>query len=435
MNKIAVVMREWESVDPDSDPRLRNLNLGGNISLIQRLRGQVDITQLHNGLAIQTNAYVGRVDVGPLSLTILPKVQKYTLLNLVRYAFRLRHLTTVTETRQKLSSSLFQDLLITQLVLECQELVSRGLHREYLALRENLQSPRGRIDVQRVVQDGGVIRAAIPCIHYPRSTNGIMNQIMLSGLLLASRLTDDLELRVRARRIARILEDEVTPVRLTREVMLQADRQLSRQTAAYEPVLILIGLLLQGMGVSFEADDTSQTLPGFLFDMNRFWEALLSRFLDENLTDVLVQDQFPLRHMMTYAQDFNPQRRPAPTPRPDFVILRNGHIERLLDAKYRDIWAKGLPPHMLYQLAIYALSQGLEGCATILYPVIDQTAKREVVEIRNPMNEVARAQVILQPINLHEFETLILMKGIKGERTRRRYAEGLLSAPKSLASF
>lgn len=423
-------MREWEFVAPDLDPNLRNLNLATSTSLIQRLRGQVDITQLHNGLAIQTNAYVGRVDVGSLSLTILPKVQKDTLLNLVRYAFRLRHLTTFAETRQKLSSSLFQDLLVTQLVLECQELVSRGLHREYLALTENLPSPRGRIDVQRVVQDGGVIRAAIPCTHYPRSTNGIMNQIMLSGLLLASRLTDDLELRVRARRIANILEDGVTAVRLTREVMMQADRQMSRQTAAYEPMLVLISLLLQGIGVSFEADDMSQPLPGFLFDMNRFWEALLSRFLGENLTGVQVQDQFPLQHIMAYAQDYNPQRRPAPTPRPDFVILRNGRIERLLDAKYRDIWTNGLPANMLYQLAIYALSQGLDGRATILYPVVDQTAKPEVVEIRNPVNEAAKAQVISQPINLHELEALILMKGIDGERNRRQYAEGLLTAKK-----
>lgn len=419
-------MQEWESIDPESDPRLRNLNLTNNASMIQLLRGQVDITQLHNGLAIQTNSYVGRVDVGPLSLTILPKVQKDTLLNLVRYAFRLRQLTTVAETRHNLSSGLFQDLLITQLILECQELVSRGLHREYLARRENLPSPRGRIDVQRVVQDGGVIRTFIPCVHYPRSTDGIMNQMMLSGLLLASRLTDDLELRARARRIANTLEDQVTAVRLTSEVMMQADRKLSRQTVAYEPMLVLISLLLQGMGVSFEADDMRQPLPGFLFDMNRFWEALLSRFLAENLIGVQVQDQFPLRHLMSYAQGYNPQRRPAPTPRPDFVILRNGCIERLLDAKYRDIWTNGLPTNMLYQLAIYALSQGLDGRATILYPVVDQAAKREVVEISNPVNEAKKAQVILQPINLHELEKLILAKGIDGERSRHQYTEGLL---------
>ena len=49
-------------------------------------------------------------------------------------------------------------------------------------------------------------------------------------------------------------------------------------------------------------------------------------------------------------------RTRAPTPRPDYVMSRGGHIVAIADAKYRDLWKRDLPSGMLYQLSVYALS-------------------------------------------------------------------------------
>ena len=425
-----IVLKEHRRYNPEHKQlkgRAVNADKNAQVTIKELDKANIlSVQDLKAGLAIRTFSHVGTIKVGDIALTIRPKIDGDQLLNLMQYALRLRPLK---EYRPKTAISTahhgFLDLLIKELIDQVSELISRGLHRAYTLTESELPTPRGRIDFCRIARQGGITKARLPCKYYPRSSDCLINQVLLAGLRLATGITFDFTLFGHLQHVIAQLENDVSHIELNRHVLRKLGSKVNRLVSAYESSLRIIQILYERQGASL-VGQPSVRLRGFLFDMNIFFEALIERFLRENLTSAQVYYHDPMSQMLAYEPSCkNDKRRPI-TLRPDFILRKKGKIVGILDTKYRDLDAKcdnsktKLPREMLYQLGMYALSQPAGMSATILYPTTCQKACEQVITIDSPFRRPAAsghtACIKLRPVDLNRLQEVI-QRSRNGGRT------------------
>jgi len=429
MTEVSLCLAEWSTLSArdSGGERLRGLTLPDAAARrtareLEQSR-RLSLRQTFEGLEVKTTSFVGRVRIGNLTVTIQPKIAPELLLRLFRYAYGLRQLPEMNDTAFG-AGDLFQDLVIRQLCSEVKELTRRGVHRRYVEREEYLASPRGRVLLDRISPASA--RPEIPCRQHTRDRDWHMNRILVAGIAEARKLTRDSVMRAQLRRLGESFEG-VLPTGLHPQAFARAFSSIDRMSRIYRPALELIQLIHSGRSIALDTEEGNLTVDGFLYDMNRFFQTLLGRFLRESLAGWDVREEWMLSQFMRYVPDANPRRRSAPLLRPDFAIFRPAASSPMLfDAKYRDLWTQGLPSTMLYQLALYALSQHGQPVATILFPSVGPEAREARIEVRDPVSGGTRATVVLRPVDLSELDRLVQVEDAPRIREREAFSTRLV---------
>ena len=432
---VAVRLTEWDSLKPGTDGQsrlVRGLSFDSDrvratASALEQC-GVVVLTELRDGLSIETRSFVGRIRVGPLDITIVPKISWSRWLTVIGYGLRLRGLQRTQRLPLPTHGDALRDLLVLELIHEARDLIARGLHREYERVYQSLSAPRGRVDFDHLIRQGGLRSASVPCQFTRRSPDVPLNQALLGGLRLASLGTQDTALRSLAGRLAQEMDMSVRATPMSADVLRQARGTLDRRTTRYGPSLDLIALLHEGLGLDLPTSPNGQLvpMPGFALDMNKLWQRVVLRVLTEWTTGLHIEDEYHLRGLLRSNPEFPLRKRP-PMPRPDFGLFKHERLLGFLDAKYRDLWETSLPSGMLYQLALYATVQR-SGAAAMLYPTDSPRAAEERIDICDPTSGAIRASVAMRPVRLGILESLISAKP-SAERAdaRRLFAEELVT--------
>jgi 5-methylcytosine-specific restriction enzyme subunit McrC len=394
---------------------------------------RLSVVEHRDSIAVETYSYVGSVQIGSLRVVIEPKIEPETLIRLLRFGYGLPDLQLYEIQESSVAADQFAELIIGQLLAESRALILRGLRRSYREDRTSSASPKGRLDFQRLVASGGLRSSMLPVVEHRHSSDNPANRLLLAGLKRAQRLTTELQHRQEAARLCSTLEDEVVEVPLSSELLATFRRKRSRLFKPYDAVATLVEILMESLGTNPTGTEGGPNLPGFLFDMNKLWERVLERILVEHTpAPMSVRAQYGIKNMFRWEP--GAQGRMDSVPRPDFALFLGGKCQALLDAKYRDLWTQSLPRDMLYQLAIYGLSQGVNAPAVMLYPSSAPAARDRSIQVNDPVTGNLMARIVLRPVPIRRLAQSIAETGSVGRDMRTRLAFECLTGDLAQAS-
>lgn len=319
---------------------------------------------------IRARQYVGYVEVGKLSIEILPKADRdgatsaevwsAGLLEMLRVALGLR-LDRLPDAAQQVRRNRLLDLIAQAYLAELEMLLREGLAKGYRTTESNGSLFRGRLKIADHLRDN-IARADRFFVQYQTFDRDIpINQLLAAALEALSwcALSPSVACAVEAC-LARFRE--LRAIRVTDETF---DRiHLTRATKRYETALAYARMILSSQGPQLKTGN--KRVFALLFDMNALWERYIA---------VLVRRAVPETAIASTQERclfWKPADHRARTIRPDIVIRERtdhgpGKTLLVIDTKWK-VPPKGLPSDDdLKQMFVYNELLGASR-SMLLYP-------------------------------------------------------------------
>lgn len=289
---------------------------------------------------------VGALQVGKLTVRVIPKVGVVQVLRLLARAHGVRHLHLDDATVAVGEDVGLTAVLAVLFVQEALSALAAGPLRGYRTEEQTLPFVRGRVRVreQELRRFGAVVPLEVTVDEWSADTDENRRIVAATRRLLA--LPDLLPTsRHGLRRIDRLLAD----VRLPTPGQPLPPWTPTRLTARLHRLLRLADLVLTRSAVEHVAGAVQ--VAGFVVPMERLFEDLVARLLGELDDDTVVAPQ------RGYAFDTGGLLRI----RPDLVLRRDGRDVAVADTKYKVLDEQGrLRNDDAYQLLAYCSRLGLQ---------------------------------------------------------------------------
>jgi 5-methylcytosine-specific restriction enzyme subunit McrC len=244
---------------------------------------------LPNG--VKFNQYVGVIQVGNLTIEILPKIGKTAegetekkkwqgvLIDMLQECRWLNfNITEKASLRLKPNSILEAYLQI--FVSECQSLVRQGLIKKYRIVEENGASLKGKLLIQKQIQHNYIHRERFYTSHVSYDRQNSYNQILYKAIKCVSELSKGPHLKEQVNELMLSFPD-LDDIKVTKA---DFDRlQFDRKTHHYREALQIAFMLL----LNYRPDIVSGTsnILAILFNMNDLWEEYIAVQIRKHLKD------------------------------------------------------------------------------------------------------------------------------------------------------
>lgn len=339
---------------------------------------------IYNG--IQFNSYVGIIQIGGITIEILPKADRNTdstqkekdtwqgvLLNMLRICKKIQ-IDTVSETQLKKRYHSILDAYFEMYLEEIEQLVKRGFIKKYRKRQSNKLALKGKLVFSKNIQKNIVHKERFYCEHSVYDKNHLIHQILLEGLsVLESLKTSFLSDRINRLKFQfdAIERKTITNTHFKKIV-------INRKSKPYERALNIAKMLILNYSPNISyGQDNMLTL---LFDMNVLWEEYIFRILHKNKpvnTTVSFQNK----------KDFWKSSNRTKIIRPDIVIKEND-TTYVIDTKWKIRDNSNPDDNDLKQMFVYNLHWQSEK-SLLLFPKTYQTDSNygEYQHLSNNMTE------------------------------------------------
>jgi 5-methylcytosine-specific restriction enzyme subunit McrC len=222
--------------------------------------------------------YVGVIQVGSLTIEILPKADKApdsptqkqkwqgALIEMLRQSGFIR-VESMSDARLRLRSSSLLDIYFESFLAEVDDLLHRDLVRKYRQTCGNLSTLKGRIVFQQHLARNIVHREQFFTAHVFYDRNNPFNQILCVALDVLVRVSSNPHLVALARSLAILIQD-VDKVEVTERTFSRLS--YTRNTERYRRALQLARLII--LNYSPDIRGGGKDVLAILFDMNSLFE-------------------------------------------------------------------------------------------------------------------------------------------------------------------
>lgn len=309
--------------------------------------------------------YVGVIQIGGLTIEILPKTDKSksskeeyntwhkALLNMLRICKHI-NVTSMSEANLKKKHNSLLDLYFEMYLDEVEQLLRAGLIKKYRKYSSNILALKGRLDFNKNIQQNLIRQERFYSNHQIYDYENVTNQILLKGLIILKKLTNNSVLRDRIYRLL-LNFPEIKEINIQKFHFNQIKE--SRKTIGYNRALQIAKMLI----LNYSPDITSgqENMLTLLFDMNKLWEEYIYRMLMRSKTDDYI----------VYPQD-NQEFWENRTIKPDLVIKTKNikPVETyIIDTKWKIIEANKPNDNDLKQMFAYNIYWDAKK-SMLLYP-------------------------------------------------------------------
>jgi len=345
-------------------------------------------TVIRNGVKFAN--YVGVIQIGNLTIEILPKADKVALtkenqegninrwrkvlLKMLAISGNLK-IDSVSQSFLKKRHNSLLELYFEIYLNEVSLLLRQGLVKKYRKDASNVKALKGRINFAKNIQQNLIHQERFFTIHQQYDYEHLINQILLKGLSVLKLLSNDDSIRSRVDKL-RFTFPEIQEINIDQASFVKIN--LNRKTESYTEAIKIAKMLI--LNYSPDISKGQDDMLALLFDMNKLWEKYIYKRLKQgengNYT-VSFQEN----------QEFWENR----IIKPDLVIVKDEETT-IIDTKWRLAEPNKPSDGELKQMFAYNLNWDARK-SILLYPKVGKKVEEEFGKFHKGMKGVHLCKV------------------------------------------